>query len=50
MDPAIAAGLRRRGVDVTTTVEEGLAGASDLEQLTYAAGRERVLVTRDTDL
>jgi hypothetical protein len=26
MDPAIAAGLRRRGVDITTTVEEGLAG------------------------
>ena len=49
MDPAIAAGLRRRGVDVTTTIEEGLAGASDLEQLTYAAGRERVLVTRETD-
>lgn len=49
MDPAIATGLRRRGVDVTTTVEEGLAGASDLEQLAYAARNDRVLVTRDSD-
>jgi len=47
VDPAVAEGLRRRGVDVTTTLEAGLAGASDEEQLAFAAGEERVLVTRD---
>ncbi|MCL4204180.1 MAG: DUF5615 family PIN-like protein [Pirellulaceae bacterium] len=49
LDPAIAAGLRRRGVDVTTTVEAGLSGASDFEQLAFATRNHRVLVTRDTD-
>lgn len=49
VDPAIAAGSRRRGVDVTTTAEEGLAGASDTEQLAFAAGNHRVLITRDSD-
>jgi hypothetical protein len=35
-DPAIAAGLRRRGIDVTTTLEAGLNGATDEEQVAYA--------------
>ena len=47
VDPAVAEGLRRRGVDVTTTVEAGLAGASDEEQLASAADQGRVFVTRD---
>ncbi len=50
LDPAVAAGLRQRGVDVTTTTEEGLVGASDEEQLAYASVNQRVLVTRDSDL
>jgi hypothetical protein len=33
---AIAAGLRRRGIDVTTTPEAGLMGASDEQQVTTA--------------
>jgi len=45
--PAVAAGLRRRGVDVTTTVEAGLIGASDEQQLAFATENDRVLVTRD---
>lgn len=49
LDPAIAVGLRRRGVDVTTTIEVGLSGASDLDQLAFVARNHRVLVTRDTD-
>ena len=47
LDPAVAAGLRRRGIDVSTTLEAGLAGASDEEQLRYAFATGRVLVTRD---
>ena len=31
IDSAVAAGLRLRGVDVTTTVEQELQGASDLQ-------------------
>ena len=49
MDPAVVSGLRRRGVDAATTIEEGLTGASDLEQLAFAARNHRVLVTRDSD-
>jgi predicted nuclease of predicted toxin-antitoxin system len=49
LDPAIAVGLRRRGVDVTTTVDARLSGASDLAQLAFATRNHRVLVTRDTD-
>jgi len=33
---AIADGLRRRGIDVTTTAEVGLIGASDETQLAFA--------------
>ena len=47
VDPAVAKGLRQRGVDVTTTVEAGLAGASDDGQLAFAAADGRVFVTRD---
>jgi len=49
MDPAVAAGLRQRGMDVTTTTEEGLVGATDEDQLAYALANQRVLVTRDSD-
>lgn len=33
MDHAIANGLRRRGIDVTTTVDLGLRTHNDVEQL-----------------
>ncbi|MDJ0615461.1 MAG: DUF5615 family PIN-like protein [Calothrix sp. MO_192.B10] len=33
---AIAEGLRRRGIDVTTTPETGLIAASDAEQVAFA--------------
>ena len=49
MDPAIARGLRRHGIDVTTTVEAGLLSRSDLVQLDYARASRRVIVTHDTD-
>jgi len=47
VDPAVAEGLRQRGVDVTTTVEAELTGASDVDQLAFAATHGRVFVTRD---
>jgi hypothetical protein len=42
---AVAAGLRRRGFDVLTTLEAGRSGTSDGEQLSFATGERRVLVT-----
>jgi len=46
---AVAHGLRRRAVDVTTTVEEGLMSSTDEEQLAYATAAGRVMVTHDVD-
>ena len=46
---SIAAGLRRRGIDVTTTVEAGLMGADDQSQLSFATSHGRVMVTHDAD-
>lgn len=46
---AIANGLRMRGVDVTTSPEEGLIGASDERQLAYALSQQRVIFTFDDD-
>lgn len=42
---AIAKGLRMRGIDITTSPEEGLIGASDKEQLAYALSQGRVVFT-----
>jgi hypothetical protein len=49
VDPAVAEGLRRRGVDVTTTQQVGLTRASDEKQLEFALSEERTLVTHDED-
>ncbi|MBP0016039.1 MAG: DUF5615 family PIN-like protein [Cyanobacteria bacterium SBLK] len=46
---AIAQGLRRRGVDITTTPEQGMIGASDEEQIAFALPQKRVIFTRDDD-
>jgi Domain of unknown function (DUF5615) len=48
-DPRIAAGLRPRGVPVSTAVEAGLLGAPDEAHLAYAWSQARVLVTHDAD-
>ena len=47
--PAIALGLRQRGIDVTTSQEVGLLGASDQKQLAYATSKGRVTFTQDAD-
>jgi hypothetical protein len=46
---AVAQALRRRGIDVVTTVEVGLRGAADAEQLGRAHADARILVTQDED-
>ena len=46
---AIAEGLRRRGIDVTTTVEAGLRSTTDDVHLAYAVEQRRVIVTNDPD-
>lgn len=46
---ALASGLRRRGVDVTTTMEAGLRGASDREHIAFGLEQRRVIVTKDDD-
>lgn len=47
--PAVAAGLRRRGVDVLTTQEAEMRSATDVEHLALAARSGRVLFTQDDD-
>jgi hypothetical protein len=49
VDPAVAAGLRARGIDVTTTIEAGLESASDAGHLQFALGEGRVVITHDRD-
>jgi predicted nuclease of predicted toxin-antitoxin system len=46
---AIAEGLRRRGVDVTTTAEAGLLQATDDQQIAYSLREGRVPFTQDRD-
>ncbi len=47
VDPAVADGLRRRGVDVTATREAGLLETTDEIQLAYCRAHHRVLFTED---
>jgi hypothetical protein len=49
VDISVASGLRRRGVDVSMTLEEGLLGVSDEVQLDFTLSQGRVLVTHDSD-
>lgn len=46
---AVADGLRRRQIDVTTTPEVGLISVSDEEQLSFAYNQRRVIFTQDSD-
>ena len=46
----IAQGLRRAGIDVTTSRDVGLLGKSDLEHLLFANSQKRILLTHDDDL
>jgi hypothetical protein len=46
---AIAAGLRRRGIDVLTAGEANMLSADDEEHLQLAVEQERVIFTQDAD-
>jgi len=46
---AVARGLRRMGIDVTTTWEAGLEGSSDIQQLRHATLQGRIIFTQDDD-
>jgi hypothetical protein len=45
----VAAGLRQRGINVTTTADADLLHAEDAEHRAYALRTQRVLVTHDED-
>jgi predicted nuclease of predicted toxin-antitoxin system len=47
---AVAHGLRRLGIDVTTSTEAGLLGAADADQVAYALAQGRAIFTQDDDL
>lgn len=49
VDPTVAAGLRRRGVDVSTTAERNLIGVDDEIHWQLVVSEQRVLVTSDSD-
>ena len=46
---AVAEALRRRGINVTTTVDANLLSAPDDEHIAFAKREGRVIVTQDTD-
>jgi predicted nuclease of predicted toxin-antitoxin system len=46
---AIAEGLRRRGIDVSTTPATDLIAASDEEQTAHGLAEGRVIFTQDKD-
>jgi predicted nuclease of predicted toxin-antitoxin system len=50
LDPAVAEGLRQRGIDVATTVDAFLESATDEEYLKFALKEERALITNDGDV
>lgn len=45
----LVAGLRQRGLDVTSTADADLLEADDTRHLTFARDQGRVLFTRDRD-
>ena len=46
---AIAGGLRRRGIDVTTTPDAALMGVTDEQQAAHCLAARRILFTQDQD-
>lgn len=46
---AVAAALRRRNLDVTTTVDAGLRQADDPAHIAFAIREQRVIFTQDAD-
>ena len=49
VDPAVANGLERLGIDVLTAQGAGRCGREDSDQLAFATAAGRVVVTFDSD-
>ncbi|MEZ6099383.1 MAG: DUF5615 family PIN-like protein [Pirellulaceae bacterium] len=49
VDHALARGLRLRGMDVTTTSDASLIGATDADYISFALRESRVIFTQDQD-
>jgi predicted nuclease of predicted toxin-antitoxin system len=49
VDPAIAQGLRRLGIDATTTIDAGLVRAPDEDHIAFGIAQGRVVFTQDQD-
>jgi predicted nuclease of predicted toxin-antitoxin system len=49
IDPSIADGLRKRGVDVTTAADAQLVGSDDRDHLSFSVAENRIIVTHDDD-
>lgn len=49
VSPAVAAGLRRRGVEALTVQESNMTGKQDIELLVFALQENYVIVTQDAD-
>ena len=49
IDHAVAEGLRRRDIDVTTPSDAQLIGASDQKHIDFARSQGRVIFTHDVD-
>ena len=49
ISPKICVILRKKGMDAVSAHETGMLGASDVEQLSYAAAEGRALETRNRD-
>jgi predicted nuclease of predicted toxin-antitoxin system len=47
---AVAVGLQRRRIDVTSTPQAGLLGADDETQIAHCRNEKRVLVSHDPDM
>ena len=49
INSAVADGLRRRGIGVTTTADAGLPGSRDADHVSFAVAEGRVIFTNDAD-
>lgn len=49
VDRAVSEGLRRRGIDVTTTPDAGLRTSSDMAHIEYSRRTGRIIFTEDED-
>jgi predicted nuclease of predicted toxin-antitoxin system len=49
ISPKVAVVLRKKGLDAVSAHEIGMLGASDEQQLSFAADEERAMVTRNRD-